>query len=144
MKQPDALLLAEKLEQQFPLGTAQHYLDGEAAAELRRLHAENKRLETLCYDYLGELTAMRAVEHMRKQTFMAEYKFRTYGYYQDADGKMQVGEIPEEMLTVSVEELIEKAVLAEREACADIAENWRCNGCPRTVLADQIRARGQE
>ncbi len=33
---------------------------------------------------------------------------------------------------------------AEREACADIAENWRCNGCPRTVLADQIRARGQE
>ena len=35
-------------------------------------------------------------------------------------------------------------VAAEREACADIAENWRCNGCPRTVLADQIRARGQE
>jgi hypothetical protein len=32
---------------------------------------------------------------------------------------------------------------AEREACADITENWRCNGMPRTVLADQIRARGQ-
>jgi len=32
---------------------------------------------------------------------------------------------------------------AEREECADIAENWRCNGMPRTVLADQIRARGQ-
>ncbi len=32
---------------------------------------------------------------------------------------------------------------AEREACADIAENWRCNGMPRTVLADQIRARGR-
>ena len=31
---------------------------------------------------------------------------------------------------------------AERKACADIAENWRCNGMPRTVLADQIRARG--
>ena len=31
---------------------------------------------------------------------------------------------------------------AEREACADIAENWRCNGMPRTVLADQIRERG--
>jgi hypothetical protein len=40
--------------------------------------------------------------------------------------------------------LAEEMVLAEREACADIAENWRCNGCPRTVLADQIRARGQE
>jgi hypothetical protein len=36
------------------------------------------------------------------------------------------------------------AIAAEREACADIAENWRCNGCPRTVLADQIRARGRE
>ena len=32
---------------------------------------------------------------------------------------------------------------AEREACAGITENWRCNGFPRTVLADQIRARGQ-
>jgi hypothetical protein len=42
--QPIALLLAEKLEQQFPLGTAQHYLDGEAAAELRRLHAMNEEL----------------------------------------------------------------------------------------------------
>jgi hypothetical protein len=31
---------------------------------------------------------------------------------------------------------------AEREACADIAENWKCNGMPRTVLADQIRERG--
>ena len=31
---------------------------------------------------------------------------------------------------------------AERKACADIAENWRCNGMPRTVLADQIRERG--
>jgi hypothetical protein len=41
---PTALLLAEKLEQQFPLGTAQHYLDGEAAAELRRLHAVNEEL----------------------------------------------------------------------------------------------------
>lgn len=41
---PTALLLAEKLEQQFPLGTAQHYLDGEAAAELRRLHAEAEEL----------------------------------------------------------------------------------------------------
>jgi len=38
----------------------------EAASELRRLDAENKRLENICYDYLGELTAMRAVNHMRK------------------------------------------------------------------------------
>ena len=138
----DALMLANALEVSDKHPELIN-VNNRAAAEMRRLHAENKRLETLCYDYLGELTALRAAEQMRKQTFMAKYKFRTYGYYQDADGKMQVGEIPEEMLTVSVEELIEKAVLAEREACADIAENWRCNGCPRTVLADQIRARGQ-
>jgi hypothetical protein len=42
--QPKALRLADALEQQFPVGTAQHYLDGEAAAELRRLEAENARL----------------------------------------------------------------------------------------------------
>jgi hypothetical protein len=33
-------------------------------------------------------------------------------------------------------------VLAEREACADIAENWNCNGAPRAGVAAQIRARG--
>jgi hypothetical protein len=38
---------------------------------------------------------------------------------------------------------INEAVLAEREACADIAENWNCNGSPRLGVAAQIRARGQ-
>jgi hypothetical protein len=42
-----------------------------------------------------------------------------------------------------VVKLVADAVAIEREECADIAENWRCNGMPRTVLADQIRARGQ-
>jgi len=37
----------------------------EAAAELRRLHEENERLTKLCYDYLGELTAMRAAKQMQ-------------------------------------------------------------------------------
>jgi len=45
-QQPVALLLAEKLEQQFPVGTAQHYLDGEAAAELRRLHREVEEISS--------------------------------------------------------------------------------------------------
>jgi hypothetical protein len=31
----------------------------------------------------------------------------------------------------------------EREACADIAENWRSNGMPRTGVANEIRARGK-
>ena len=38
---------------------------------------------------------------------------------------------------------IRKAVEAEREACADIAENWNSNGSPRTGVANEIRARGQ-
>jgi hypothetical protein len=56
-----------------------------------------------------------------EQTFMAEYKFRTYGYYQDADGKMQVGEIPEEMLTVSAErtaQMMEEVTRTEQEPVA--------------------------
>jgi len=137
----DALMLANALEVSDKHPELIN-VNNRAAAELRRLHAENKRLETLCYDYLGELTAMRAAEQMRKQTFMAEYKFRTYGYYQDADGKMQVGEIPEEMLTVSVEELIEKAVLAEREACAELIEDMAVQH-PKYIAA-AIRARGRE
>ena len=32
---------------------------------------------------------------------------------------------------------------AEREACADIAENWNSNGFPCTGVAEQIRAREQ-
>jgi hypothetical protein len=59
----EALRLADELD----CGDFDVLTNYAAAAELRRLHAENKRLETLCYDYLGELTAMRAVEHMRKQ-----------------------------------------------------------------------------
>jgi len=41
------------------------------------------------------------------------------------------------------QKVVHEIAAAEREACADITENWRCNGMPRTVLADQIRARGR-
>ena len=39
--------------------------------------------------------------------------------------------------------LVERVVAEEREACADIAENWNSNGMPRTGVAKEIRARGQ-
>jgi hypothetical protein len=39
--------------------------------------------------------------------------------------------------------LVEMVVAEEREACADIAENWNSNGMPRTGVANEIRARGQ-
>ena len=39
--------------------------------------------------------------------------------------------------------LVNLAIEQEREACADIAENWHSNGMPRTGVANEIRARGQ-
>jgi len=44
---------------------------------------------------------------------------------------------------MSYQEGMEAGRLAEREACADIAENWNSNGSPRTGVANEIRARGQ-
>lgn len=61
--QPEALRLADWLEDQYDPTHNQE----EAAAELRRLHAENERLTSLCYDYLGQITALRAAEQMSKQ-----------------------------------------------------------------------------
>jgi hypothetical protein len=40
--------------------------------------------------------------------------------------------------------LVNAAIAAEREACADIAENWNSNGMPRTGVANEIRARGEK
>jgi hypothetical protein len=60
--QPEALRLADRLEGRYAL----HPEVQQAAAELRRLHAENERLEKLCYDCLGELTALRAAKQMRE------------------------------------------------------------------------------
>ena len=39
--------------------------------------------------------------------------------------------------------LVARVVAEEREACADIAENWNSNGMPRTGVANEIRARGK-
>ena len=39
--------------------------------------------------------------------------------------------------------LVNLAIEQEREACADIAENWNSNGMPRTGVANEIRARKQ-
>jgi hypothetical protein len=51
---------------------------------------------------------------------------------------------PPTLTVVDVMERFAKLVAQhEREACADIAENWRSNGMPRTGVANEIRARGQ-
>jgi hypothetical protein len=61
--QPEAILLADALD----AGAHHRPVLDRSAAELRRLHAENERLTNLCYDYTGQITALRAVEQMRTQ-----------------------------------------------------------------------------
>jgi len=39
---------------------------------------------------------------------------------------------------------LETIAAKEREACAKVAENWRCNGMPRIGVAAEIRARGEQ
>jgi hypothetical protein len=51
---------------------------------------------------------------------------------------------PPTLTVVDVMERFAKLVAQhEREACAEIAENWNSNGFPRVGVAAQIRARGQ-
>jgi hypothetical protein len=63
--QPEALRLAQALE-----SCSLHVGDPEqaqAAAELRRQHAEIERLSNLCYEYIGQLTALRAAKQMQQR-----------------------------------------------------------------------------
>jgi hypothetical protein len=61
-EKPEALRLADWLDNYRTTP-----VDAQAAAELRRLHAEVERLEKMCYDYLGEVSALRAADQMRKR-----------------------------------------------------------------------------
>ena len=60
--QPEALRLADWLDNYRTTP-----VDAQAAAELRRLHAEVEHLKKTCYDYLGEVSALRAADQMRKR-----------------------------------------------------------------------------
>jgi hypothetical protein len=60
-QQPKALQLADAME------NAEYPNDYDVAAELRRQHAEIERLGNLCYDYIGQLTALRAVKQMQQR-----------------------------------------------------------------------------
>jgi len=53
------------------------------------------------------------------------------------------GEYPEKYHIKFLEAFAKLVTAKEREACADIAENWNSNGMPRTGVAEQIRARGE-
>ncbi len=69
---PEALRLADALEQQFPVGTAQDYLDGEAAKELRRLHAVNQELLDALRWYEAQAKNMgKAAIHSDSKTILS-------------------------------------------------------------------------
>jgi hypothetical protein len=51
--------------------------------------------------------------------------------------------LPKEKFISHLENFAMLVAEHEREACADIAENWNSNGMPRTGVANEIRARGQ-
>jgi hypothetical protein len=73
----EALFLADELE--GLLGTMiSSEVDRRAAAELRRLHAENERLTNLCYDYTGQITALRAAEQMRTRIDAMKERKKNY------------------------------------------------------------------
>ena len=55
----------------------------------------------------------------------------------------QAGIVNPQMVINTLEAFAKLIAQHEREACADIAENWRSNGMPRTGVANEIRARGQ-
>ena len=64
----------------------------------------------------------------------------------EQDGDMWFSNIYKTDMDVHISHLeaFAKLVAAkEREACADIAENWNCNGMPRIGVAAEIRARGE-
>jgi hypothetical protein len=65
----------------------------EALEQIRTPLRINTALDA--YDVSKAIAALRTALAEPEQTFMAEYKHRTYGYYQDADGKMQLGEVPQ-------------------------------------------------
>jgi len=76
-----------------------------------------------------------------------ENEVRTLNFYiQSMIDTMKVTSMNRQDMSEELERMkqeIKTAVLAEREACANIAENWNSNGFPRTGVAAQIRARGQ-
>jgi hypothetical protein len=66
-EQLEALRLAELCEGSANAGSSEPWTRHQAAAELRRQHAEIERLGNLCYDYIGQLTALRAAKQMQQR-----------------------------------------------------------------------------
>ena len=88
--------------------------------------ASNTQVWTITQEQLKRFAALVAAAEVERM--------KSEGWRQCAEGQR----------TTQFCGLLEEAVAAEREACAEVATNWRCNGIPRRALGDAIRARGNE
>lgn len=109
---PEALRLADLLEQQFPEGTAQAFLDGEAAAELRRLHEENAQLARAAAEALRAKSMLQKQdEALMRQALTALKDIRSL-----SSRNLAIGPNPYELTAVLAEiHYIASAVLAKEK-----------------------------
>lgn len=135
-KQPEALLLADRLDL-YATGDAHQHDIEQAAAELRRLHQS----ECEGWRYAKECEA-RATELEKALGKAAEVKHEAID--KEREAMMQLFTDPENQPTqhgtVTVE-YMQREIEAEREACAKVCEENFSDGALN--IADAIRARGQ-
>jgi hypothetical protein len=92
--------------------------------------------------------ADEGVEHLARAAYEAgaAAQREKLAHWMRSMGYATHGDTMEEMLdhlNTQISEGLEVEVLMEREACAEIAEHWRCNGAPRHGVAATIRARSK-
>jgi hypothetical protein len=134
-KQPESLRLADALEQkEYPPRRT-------AAAELRRLHAENERLREEGTKFHSNITF---IGHFPGSESVEVMRLTRNGIWANPDVEIDnTAKIVLAALDVQLKELVQKAVAAEREACAKMfdGEVWAYD---YREIAEAIRARGEQ
>ena len=120
----------------------------EAGFSINEMHCSPPIISFIGYEEhmeaFAKLVAEKECERIKEQNAPEIEKTNAYIKQLELE-KMESDILHNEHLKLlgEIKAMTEAARLAEREACADIAENWRCNGMPRTGVANEIRARGQ-
>jgi len=121
----------------------------EAGFSINEMHCSPPIISFIGYEEhmeaFAKLVAEKECERIKEQNAPEIEKTNAYIKQLELE-KMESDILHNEHLKLlgEIKAMTEAARLAEREACADIAENWRCNGMPRTGVANEIRARGQQ
>jgi len=120
----------------------------EAGFSINEMHCSPPIISFIGYEEhmeaFAKLVAEKECERIKEQNAPEIEKTNAYIKQLELE-KMESDILHNEHLKLlgEIKAMTEAARLAEREACADIAENWRCNGMPRTGVANEIRARGK-